>query len=182
MLKPLRHFSAAAFASAALILVAGCGGDEQPSKDGAPGTAQTGGAASGTPGAGHDPHDVPLTEQEIEELQQQTAGYGDAVKHIQQFRDTIRQETTEGAPAKAHRALDKLDLVLERLPEIARDSGVPRDRWEEVNTTAQDLRELFNQVHANIDSGKAPDYASVGERIDRGVDALAAIEPPAAAN
>jgi DNA repair exonuclease SbcCD ATPase subunit len=124
-----------------------------------------------------DPHDVPLTEEEIARLKEETARYEDAIAHIRQYQRTIQQEATAGEPAKAHRALDNLDVVLERLPEAARDSGVPRDRWQAVNETAQNLRELFDQVHARIDAGETPDYESFADEIDRGIQTLAAIEP-----
>lgn len=161
---------------AAAGLIAGCG-QADPS----------GSADAEKPAAGeqqqtaeaHDPHDVPLTEEEKQQLREDNENYADAVAHIESYRDTIRTETTDGNPAKAHRALDNLDLVLEWLPEIAQQSGVPKANWEEVNTTAQQLRDLFNQVHAHIDAGEDPDYASVGAEVDKGVDALAAIKPEA---
>lgn len=124
----------------------------------------------------HGPHDVPLTEEDVAQLRRDTSNYAAAVAHIRSYRDTIRHETTEGVPAKAHRALDKADLVLERLPEIARDSGVPKKDWQTVNETAQRLRDLFNSIHADIDQHKQPDYAAVSDEIDQAVETLAAVE------
>ena len=83
-------------------------------------------------------------------------------------------------PAHAHRALDKLDYVLGWLPEIAQNSNVPREQWQTVGEDSQKLRDLFNQVHANIDEGRDPDYASVAEEIDAAVERLAAIQAGAA--
>lgn len=124
-----------------------------------------------------DHHDHPLTEEEIAELRQETAEYETAIEHIQQYQQTIQQKTTAGNPAEAHRALDNLDIVLRQLPEAARDSGVPRGQWQEVNETAQELQDLFNQIHAKIDAGEDPDYTSVAAEIDQRITALAAIEP-----
>lgn len=124
-----------------------------------------------------DIHDHPLTEAEIDQLKQETADYETAIEHIQKYQQTVQAKTTAGNPAEAHRALDHLDIVLERLTEAARDSGVPKQKWQEVNETARELQDLFNQVHANIDAGKDPDYESVAEEIDRRIAALAAIEP-----
>ena len=59
--------------------------------------------------------------------------------------------------------MDQADLVLQWLPQIARDSGVPKEHWEEINTTANDLRTLFEKVHQNIDDQKHPDFASVAQ-------------------
>lgn len=163
-----------AVAFVAMGLMVGCSQNEQANTDAdAPGEPAQDGAPA-------DPHDVPLTEEEIAQLKQDTARYEDAIEHIQQYQATIQQETTSGEPAKAHRALDNLDVVLERLPEAARDSGVPKEKWQEVNETAQKLRDLFNQVHANIDAGTDPNYEAVADEIDQGVGTLAAIEPDTA--
>lgn len=168
----------AAFAAMlSMGLLAGCG--QNDADDVAPPEAgvATDAAAPETPAPEVDPHDVPLTEEEIAHIKEETAQYEDALKHIRQYQTTIQQETTKGEPAKAHRALDNLDVVLEGLPEAAANSGVPRERWQEVNETAQKLRDLFNQVHANIDAGEAPNYQAVAAEIDRGIETLAVIEP-----
>jgi len=153
-------------------LLAGCGQAE-------PDAAANGNQAAGEAQAAEaqDLHDVPLTEEEKTQLRADNESYADAVAHIQSYRDTIATETAGGNPAEAHRALDNLDLVLEWLPEIAQNSGVAKTSWEEVNTTAQQLRDLFNAVHANIDDGKDPDYGSVTADIDKGVESLTAIKP-----
>ena len=59
-----------------------------------------------------------------------------------------------------------MDLVLQWLPEIARNCNVPKEHWEEINTAANDLRTLFEQVHQNIDNQQDPNFASVAEGID----------------
>ncbi len=158
----------------AASLAIGCGqADSEKPKDAKTSTTDS------TPHDGEevDPHDVPLTEAEIEQLRKDNATYAEAIAHIQSYRDTIRDETTDGSPAKAHRSLDNLDLVLEWLPEIAQQSGVPKSNWEEVNTAAQNLRDLFNKVHANIDAGNDPDYPAVADEIDSSVEVIAAIKP-----
>ena len=176
MLMRISVFPTVAVAVVAIGLLVGCtqsGDDAQPEANGdTPKASAEDGAAEAV-----DPHDVPLTDEEIAQLKADTARYEDAIEHIQKFQTTIQQETTAGEPAKAHRALDNLDVVLERLPEAAQESGVPKDKWQEVNETAQKLRDLFNQVHSSIDAGQAPDYGSVAEEIDQGIQALAAIQP-----
>lgn len=149
---------------AALSLVAGCSKKTDSAKK------------TGAPEKAVDPHDVPMTDAEKKQLKEEVATYDKALAHIKEFRDTIKKETTEGTPAKAHRALDKLDLVLEWLGEIAKTSNVPKDQWGTIGSNAQKLRELFNKVHANIDAGKAPDYEAVGADIDTSVSALEAVK------
>lgn len=174
MLIRMLSLSTIAAALVAIGLVAGCSQNEQANTDVDAPDEQAQNDA--TP----DPHDVPLTEEEIAQLKQHTAQYDSAIEHIQQYQATIQQETTGGEPAKAHRALDNLDVVLEHLPEAARDSGVPKEKWQTVNETAQKLRDLFNQVHANIDAGTDPNYEAVADEIDQGIQTLAAIEPDVA--
>jgi len=122
-----------------------------------------------------DPHDVPLTEAEVDQLRKETATWSAAVEHVQSYRDTIEKETTEGVPAHAHRSLDLLDYVLQWLPEIAQNSNVPKGDWQIIGENSEKLRDLFNKVHANIDDGKATGYETVAAEIDVAVVALAAI-------
>ena len=122
-----------------------------------------------------DPHDVPITEEQKAEMREQTAKFADAVAMIKQLGKVVEQETSAGIPENpfdAHQALDKADLVLQWLPQIARDSGVAKDNWEAVNTSANDLRTLFEQVHQNIDNKQDPDFAAVAGEIDEKIAGL----------
>jgi predicted small lipoprotein YifL len=154
---------------AAVWGLAGCGGST-PSD--AP-SSNPDGPAKPAPA---DPDDVPITEADVA----RPRDYPDAVARIEGYRDTIRDEIAAGRPAKAHRALDELDIVLNWLPGVARDGAVAKERWEDVNTTAQEIRGLFNQVHSRIDAKQDPDYASVSEAIDRAIEKLKGITPAVA--
>jgi hypothetical protein len=105
-----------------LTLLAGCGSSQEP--------AAGPSAPASTEQAAHDPHDVPLTDEQKDTLRQQLASYPDAVAKIKSYRDTIRDAIAAGQPAKAHRPLDELDVVLEHLTTVARDSNVARTNWE----------------------------------------------------
>jgi hypothetical protein len=118
----------------------------------------------------YNPHDVPITEEQKADLRKQAAKFPDAVAKIKEFRNEAEKETKNGIPEdpyKAHQALDKTDLLLQWLPGIARDSGVPVEKLETVTTTANDLRTLFEQVHQNIDNKKDPNFAGVAAEIDK---------------
>lgn len=154
----------------ALGLVAGCG--KSPDKSTSDGKTEK----SKTPGKHADPHDIPLTQEEKDQLKKDVATYQKALAHIKQYRDTIKKETTGGVPAKAHRSLDKLDLVLEWLPEIAQKSNIPKDQWATIGSNAQKLRELFNKVHQNIDDGNPPNYEAVDADIEKSIKALEAVK------
>jgi hypothetical protein len=125
-----------------------------------------------------DPHDVPLTEEQKRQMREQTAKFADAVAKIAQLRAAVEQETNGGLPdnpLEAHQALDKVDLVVQWLPEIARESGVAKEHWETVNTAANELRELFDEVHQSIDNKADPDFPSIQEQMDAKIGELKTI-------
>ena len=146
-------------------MFAGCSKKSEP-------VSQTGTPSENTT-VTHDPDDIPLTDEEIEALKQSVTSYADALSKIKSYRDTIRNAVIAGNPHKAHRPLDELDVVLEHLPTVARDNNIPRSQWETINTSAQQVRDLFNKLHAQIDGGQKGDYAAVASGID---SALASLE------
>jgi hypothetical protein len=160
--------------------LAGCGQSDQPPATG--GDAPT--ARSGDDD--YNPHDVPITEEQKQQLREQAADLPKAVEILQQLRDATERETKDGIPEnpyEVHQSLDKADLVLSWLPKIAEDSGVAKEHWAEVNTTANDLRNLFEKVHQNVDSKQDPDFASVAGEIDAKITRLREIgQAPSAAS
>ncbi len=125
-----------------------------------------------------DPHDVPITEEQEQQLRKETATLAGAVAKIKEFRDTVERETQDGIPENpfdAHQALDKADIIVQWLPQIARDSGVAKEHWETVNIAANELRESFDKVHQNIDDKVDPDFASVKQQMDAKIVELEAI-------
>jgi hypothetical protein len=126
----------------------------------------------------YNPHDAPITEEQKAQLQADTKVLRDAVAKIKELRIATEEETKAGIPEnpyQVHQALDKADLVLQWLPQIGRDSGAPKEYWEELNTTANDLRTLFEKVHQNIDEQKNPNFAAVAAEIDQKIARLEAI-------
>ena len=155
-----------------LGFVTGCGDQKQTESDGAD-VAHKSGEADEV-----DPHDVPITEEQQQQLREETAKFADAVAKVKTLRDVVESETKNGipkSPFEVHQALDKADIVVQWLPEIARDSGVAKEHWETVNTAANELRELFEKVHQNIDSKSDPDFASVKQELDAKIAELEAI-------
>jgi len=157
----------------ALLLLVGVVGCSQSPQDQA---AKGGGEkAAVKEKSDYNPHDVPITEEQKAELRKETAKFPDAVAKVKEFRNATEAETKNGIPQNphnAHQALDKADLLLQWLPGIARDSGVPVEKLEAVTTTANDLRTLFEQVHQNIDNKKDPNFAGVAAEIDKKIAEL----------
>jgi hypothetical protein len=155
-----------------LLIGAGLIGCGSPSPESAPLTSPPSGAPTAeapvATSPAPDPDDVPIKENDVA----RPKDYAEAVSRIEGYRDQIRDEIAAGRPTKAHRGLDELDIVLEWLPAIARDSGVPKEQWEKINLTAKEIQGLFNQVHSRIDAKQEPDYAAVSSAIDAAIGEL----------
>ncbi len=155
-------------------LMTGCGQDGQTGGD--QDSAQS--DSDGQQGEAVDPHDVPITEEQRQQLREETAKFADAVAKVKELRDVVERETQDGipeSPFEAHQALDKADIITEWLPKIAQDSGVAKEHWEAVTTAANELREAFDKVHLNIDNKVDPDFASVQQQMDTRIGELEAI-------
>ena len=125
-----------------------------------------------------DPHDAPITEEQKQQLRKETAKFVDAVAKVSALRNIVEHETRNGLPENpfaVHQALDLADLVVQWLPEIARDSNVPKEHWERVTTSANELREFFDKVHLNVDNKADPDFASVKQPMDVRIGELQSI-------
>lgn len=161
MVQPISRWpTLLAIAATAVLMIGGC---SQRAPDG---------SAADTAQDEFDPHDVPITAAEVK----RPADYADAVARITSYCDQIRDEIDAGRPAHAHRPLDELNFVLEWLPEIARDSGIPASHWEEINVSAQRLAKLFDQVHAEIDAKQDPDYGAISGEVEEIIERLRTIQ------
>jgi len=161
-------------AMVSLGFVAGCGQQGQTGGDQDATEPDSGGQQAEAVGS----QDVPITEKQKKQLREETAKFADAVARIKKFRDAVQKETKDGLPEKpfeVHQALDRADLVVQWLPEIARDSGVAKEHWETVTIAANELREAFDKVHQNIDNKVDPDFGSVEQQMDAKIAALEAI-------
>lgn len=121
-----------------------------------------------------DPDDVPITAADVD----LPKTYTEAVVRVRAYRDRIRDAVAAGTPSKAHRPLDELEIVLYRMPQLARDSGVPKRQWETVVVASEDISELFNKLHSAIDDHRKPDYAGIGADLEDAINRLRSAEPP----
>ncbi len=171
------RFSLASLFTFAVVVVGVQTGCNKPDQQSAGGSSAPVAEGQGD----YNPHDVPITDEQKAELREQTAKFADAVAALKQLRNEIEHETAAGipeSPYKAHQALDKADLLLQWLPEIARNSGIAKEHWEAANTSANELRTLIEQVHQNIDNKQDPDFAAVADAIDQKLAGLEAIPSP----
>ncbi|HET6881124.1 MAG TPA: hypothetical protein VFI31_13270 [Pirellulales bacterium] len=103
------------------------------------------------------------------------ASYGEAVQRLEQYRDEVKQAVSSGKLHDAHRPLDETNIALERLPGIARASGVPPRDWETVVVAGDDLGEALAVIHERIDAGQSPNYATHSAAIDDALGRLRAV-------
>jgi hypothetical protein len=107
----------------------------------------------------HHEEEAALTEADID----MPRDYASALARLQSYRQQILEALAEGHAHEAHRPLDEMDLVIGKLMLIARDSGVPRRDWEEVNLARRALRAQFDQAHAQLDQEQPVDRAKLAE-------------------
>ncbi|HEV3023986.1 MAG TPA: hypothetical protein VGX76_16035, partial [Pirellulales bacterium] len=88
------------------FLIAGCGPVHSPAAD-----------ATAAHPPNPDEDDVPITADDVK----MPASYPEAVERIAGYCNEVRRAIEEKHPNRAHRPLDEMDIVLDRLPEIARD-------------------------------------------------------------
>jgi hypothetical protein len=101
------------------------------------------------------------------------ADYVATVKRLKYYANQIKKAITSGKPSKAHRPLDEADIVIDKVMVIARDSGVPKADWEEVNVARRELRAKLDVLHAAIDDGTKPDWNAAEPSVE---DALKHLE------
>ncbi len=145
---------------------------------------------AGLVGCSNSPPDSPVSggahQQEEEHLSAEDVprpeNYSAAVSRIGDYCSTIRKALDEKDNLTAHRALDELNFVIEWLPEIAQESNVPKRHWESLNTASQELRELFDAVHMQLDEGNRPDYAAIAPQVDSYMETLSQVAEQTASN
>jgi hypothetical protein len=108
----------------------------------------------------HDEEDVAITEADVD----MPRDYTTAIARLKTYRQQILSALADGHAHAAHRPLDEMDLVVTKLMLLARDSGVPRGEWEEVNLARRALRAQFDLAHAAIDEEKPVDRAELEKK------------------
>lgn len=119
----------------------------------------------------HHEEDAALTEADID----MPRDYASALARLQSYRQQILEALAEGHAHEAHQPLDEMDIVITKLMYIARDSGVPRGDWEEVNLARRELRAQFDLAHAAIDQEQPVDRAALEQSTVAPLERLSAI-------
>lgn len=120
-------------------------------------------------GAAHDDHEhAHLTEAEI----QVPADFPAAVARIKVCNDNLRAALKAGDVHKAHEPVDELVVLAGKLTSIARDSGVPKANWKDINLLAKELDEQLDSLHAALDRDESTGYDTIGPKMDAAITQL----------
>ena len=128
----------------------------------------------GKSGSAHDDHGdtdhehAHLTEADLD-LPKDFAG---AVARIKTCNDSVREALKQGDAHEAHKPADELVILVGKLLPLARDGGVPKARWKEINLLAKELGSQLDKLHAAVDSDKATGNEAILTAIDTTVAEL----------
>lgn len=118
--------------------------------------------------AGHSHDDHHLCESDID----MPKDYAAAVKRIKKCRATIADEIAEGHWEEVHSPLDEATIILNKIMPIARNSGVPKSRWQDVNLAAKELKKRLDGLHSAIDKSGTADFNAAAKAIDDAIGRL----------
>ncbi|MGE0535202.1 MAG: hypothetical protein AB7O68_09515 [Pirellulales bacterium] len=98
--------------------------------------------------------------------------FGGAVARIKACSVDVGEALTKGDAHGAHRPADELVVLAGKLMPLARDGGVPKARWKEINLLAKELESQLDKLHDAIDADTAAGNASILAAIDATVAEL----------
>lgn len=108
------------------------------------------------------------------------ASFTAAVAQLGEIRDEVRSAMEGGSPDDAHHPLHEVGELLQILPEVAADTDLPRDKWDEAKAETDKLFDAFGVIDAafhKADGDKPAAYAQVAETIDASIANLQALLP-----
>ena len=81
--------------------------------------------------------------------------FGGAVARIKACSVSVGEALKKGDAHSAHKPADELVILAGKLMPLARDGGVPKARWKEINLLAKELESQLGKLHDAIDADKA---------------------------
>lgn len=103
-----------------------------------------------------------------------------AVSELKEIRETVGAAMENGSPDDAHGALHDVGALLEVLPEIAADTDLPREKWEEAKAQNDKLFDAFGVIDKAFHTAggdKVAAHAQVSAEIDEAIAGLEALLP-----
>ena len=100
------------------------------------------------------------------------ADFADAVRSMSRLNREIAEEMASGHAKHADEALHDMTDIVRWLPEIAADSDMPEDQWNEVDRQSAALTDLLEDVRGEIHDGESIDYAATESFVSEFVQSL----------
>jgi len=97
--------------------------------------------------------------------------YAEAVEKVEAARDAIRDSLAAGEKDKADAALHEVGHVLERIPELAKES-LPEAEQADVKKDVEEIFDLFGKLDEQIHGGAEITYDTFADKIDAVVERL----------
>jgi hypothetical protein len=125
-------------------------------------------------GAAHDDHGdadhehAHLTEADLD----LPKDFAAAVVRIKACNVSVREALKQGDAHAAHKPADELVILAGKLLPLARDGGVPKARWKEINLLGKELETQLDKLHTAVDSDKATGNEAILTAIDATVAEL----------
>lgn len=98
--------------------------------------------------------------------------YSSAVARIKKCRVAIGEEIAAGHLDEVHAPLDEVTIILNKLMPLARNSGIPKAQWQEINVAAKDLKKRFDGLHSAIERKQRFDFKAAVPPIDQAIRRL----------
>ncbi|MBX9792289.1 MAG: hypothetical protein K2Y37_25600 [Pirellulales bacterium] len=118
---------------------------------------------------GHTNHEHEhLTEADLD-LPKDFAG---AVARIKTCSASVADALKKGDAHDAHKPADELVILAGKLMPLARDGGVPKARWKEINLLAKELESQLGKLHDAVDADKAAGNEAILAAIDATIGEL----------
>lgn len=109
-----------------------------------------------------------LTEADLE----MPTDFSPAVARIKKCRYSIQEELAAGHLDEVLRPIDEATIILNKIMPIARESGVPKAKWQEINLAATDLKKRLDGLHSAIDKSGRVDFSEAAQPIDAAIRRL----------
>lgn len=77
--------------------------------------------------------------------------FDDAIVRIKACQSTLATALEESDLHEAHRPVDELTILFEEVMPLAKQSGIDRQHWKEMNLLVKEMTEQLNTVHEAIE-------------------------------
>ena len=104
------------------------------------------------------------------------------MESLRRLEQEVAEELKGGHHDHAEHELHEMVDIARWLPEIAADSDMPEDQWNEVDAHAAELSDMLENARITIHDGESFDYSATQTRVAAIVESLQSIADDGAWN